>query len=493
MIIDLWSSIKAQDDRLLFRWGLFLVFGLLLGVWLAFPKEPGVFPLDDSYIHLSYVRNLAETGTLSFNPGELSTGSSSPLWVVVLTPFYWVGLDIYWTVLAISLILLVLLTYLVITTVRDIAVKLGFTQREAISAALFAGLLLALNGNIFWLALSGMETLLFLTLGLITILVYARIGFGYLTGVLCGLVILTHPSGGALPVTLVLFELANKRWLSWLRGAIAMAIVLSPYLAFLVYVNGDIVPTTGQGKTITYVHSGLEYDQMWHFVQEFFVYQKFLTQHILLLIIAGFVAMAVLFRNRRGLRTLAKSLLGEHSLLTVLVVWGILHFALFMVTFRILLHHTRYLANEYIIWAVLGSLSLLFFYRIKSRIPFGPLLGLGSLGLAASTMFFWSGVYGNDVKHVDEAYIRMGEWINQNTPPDSKIAAFDIGVLRFVGDRETVDLGGLVDPEAHPCLERRDCGEYVREKEADYILYSRNPDVDVFPALFLAEYQSPCY
>ena len=129
MILDLWSSIKAQDDRLLFRWGLVLVFGLLLGVWLAFPKQPGVFPLDDSYIHLSYVRSLAESGTLSFNPGELSTGSSSPLWVVVLTPFYWVGLDIYWTVLAIALILFVLLTYLVITTVRAIAVKLGFTRR----------------------------------------------------------------------------------------------------------------------------------------------------------------------------------------------------------------------------------------------------------------------------------------------------------------------------------------------------------------------------
>ena len=47
--------------------GVLLVIILGIAVWIAFPKSYGVFPLDDAYIHLVYISNLAETGTLSFN------------------------------------------------------------------------------------------------------------------------------------------------------------------------------------------------------------------------------------------------------------------------------------------------------------------------------------------------------------------------------------------------------------------------------------------
>ena len=268
-----------------------------------------------------------------------------------------------------------------------------------------------------------------------------------------------------------------------------MGIVILPYLAFAAFVNGDIIPTTGRGKLITYVGGGFDLDGMWVFTKNFFVYQKFLPQHMVLLTAAFIVAFLILTRHRNSQHHLGTFLFKDHLLLTSLIVWGLLHFILFVGTFRILFHHTRYLANEYVIWIILGSLGLLFVNRIKNRIPFGVVLGVIAIGLAGATMFSWGEVYANNVRHVDEAYVRMGEWINENTPPDSRIAAFDIGILRFVGDRYTIDLGGLVDPEAHPCLDRRDCADYVREKDTDYILYSRNPDVDVFPALFLAEYQ----
>ena len=37
------------------------------------------FPLDDSWIHLQFARNLAHGRGLSLNPGELVTGSTAPL------------------------------------------------------------------------------------------------------------------------------------------------------------------------------------------------------------------------------------------------------------------------------------------------------------------------------------------------------------------------------------------------------------------------------
>src|SRR6185295_13480057 len=41
-------------------------------------------PLDDGWIHLQFARNLAQGRGLSYNPGELVTGSTAPLWTALL-------------------------------------------------------------------------------------------------------------------------------------------------------------------------------------------------------------------------------------------------------------------------------------------------------------------------------------------------------------------------------------------------------------------------
>ncbi len=70
-----------------------LLCGLLyLGAFLLLASVlPGHFgfPLDDSWIHQVIARNLAEFHVLGFTAGRLSSGSSSPLWTLILT-FGWV-------------------------------------------------------------------------------------------------------------------------------------------------------------------------------------------------------------------------------------------------------------------------------------------------------------------------------------------------------------------------------------------------------------------
>ena len=56
------------------------------------------FPLDDSWIHLTYARNLAQRGEWAFQPGHLSAGSTSPLWTFLLAIGFWLHLGPYvWT------------------------------------------------------------------------------------------------------------------------------------------------------------------------------------------------------------------------------------------------------------------------------------------------------------------------------------------------------------------------------------------------------------
>src|SRR5436309_8543899 len=42
------------------------------------------FPLDDSWIHLHFARNIAEGAGFSFNPGSPIAGSTAPLWTLLL-------------------------------------------------------------------------------------------------------------------------------------------------------------------------------------------------------------------------------------------------------------------------------------------------------------------------------------------------------------------------------------------------------------------------
>ena len=58
---------------------LFVFLVLLLPLWDGFT--------DDGYIHIQYARNIVTRGEYSFNPGEVSFGTTSPLWVMVQAAF----------------------------------------------------------------------------------------------------------------------------------------------------------------------------------------------------------------------------------------------------------------------------------------------------------------------------------------------------------------------------------------------------------------------
>ncbi|MBU8923225.1 MAG: glycosyltransferase family 39 protein, partial [Bacteroidales bacterium] len=63
----------------------------LLFLALIFPLRGSI--TDDTFIHMQYARNVAETGELSFNRGEPTYGATSPLWVFLLALVYRVGGD----------------------------------------------------------------------------------------------------------------------------------------------------------------------------------------------------------------------------------------------------------------------------------------------------------------------------------------------------------------------------------------------------------------
>src|SRR5437762_9698678 len=61
------------------------------------------FPLDDPYIYFQFARNLATGHGFAFNPGELTPGATSPLWVLMLAACRALGLPIEASALALGI------------------------------------------------------------------------------------------------------------------------------------------------------------------------------------------------------------------------------------------------------------------------------------------------------------------------------------------------------------------------------------------------------
>src|SRR5512143_1422685 len=111
------------------------------------------FPLDDSWIHLTYARNLAQRGEWAFQPGHLSAGSTSPLWTFLLAIGFWLHLGPYvWTYFLGELCLF------------GLGVLTEFSARRLVPTYRprwpWIGLFFVAEWHFQWAALSGMETLL---------------------------------------------------------------------------------------------------------------------------------------------------------------------------------------------------------------------------------------------------------------------------------------------------------------------------------------------
>ncbi|MHA1909712.1 MAG: hypothetical protein ACW98Y_20605, partial [Candidatus Thorarchaeota archaeon] len=155
------------------------------------------FNLDDSWIHLEYARSIFENRAWEYSPGTPSTGSTSPLWSIVLSPLFFFTTDyqgLVWGVFIVSGIFYFLCTYLVGYFVR----KYSESTLIGITAM---GFFVIVPRNT-WLMLSGMEYPLFLFLLLLPLYLLERPEHQYdiVLGIVAGLTFLARPEGALLAV-----------------------------------------------------------------------------------------------------------------------------------------------------------------------------------------------------------------------------------------------------------------------------------------------------
>lgn len=425
------------------------------------------FPLDDGWIHQTYARNLVETGAWAYVPGQVSAGSTSPLWTLILALGYALGVPFRaWTAAMGGL------------SVAAVAVVAGWVARRAfpnLGAGWIAALACALEWHLLWAGASGMETALFAALALAVLggamtLARDERPWAWLSwGVLGGAAFLTRPEG-LLPLGLGGVCLLVARRGDWAQGKRNAALVryglaaagflalAVPYLVFNWKASGAILPNTFYAKQAEY----REVVQSLPWLVRALRVAGVQFVGGMALLAPGMVAAWLDIARRRDW-------MGFLPLL-----WWVATVVLYATRLPVTYQHGRYVMPvipALVVYGAPGTALLVKATRGKAGRILSRALAMAACVVLAAFVVVGARAYLADVRIIDSEMVDVARWLDANTPPDALIAVHDIGAVGYFTRRPLLDLAGLVSPEVVPFI--RDEGrlyEYIKARGASYLV-----------------------
>jgi hypothetical protein len=457
----------------------------LSAVWWLLGRRLG-FPLDDSWIHLQFARNLAQGHGLSYNPGELVTGSTAPLWTALLSLLFLLpGNVVLWT-----LLLGIVLHLAGIDAVWRLARALGLGRP---GAALAAGLYLS-TGWIVWSALSGMEIPLFILLSTWGMLRHLREREAQdavtLAPALFAIAALARPEGLLLlalafadRLLAVTADGTGARWRppSWralATGLLLAACALAGPLTFYRWAGGSFLPTTFAAKGAAGPHGpGPNLQYLYTVFGIFFSCQPWMT----LAAAAGALRLVERLGSPR-----------DRGLLPALWLGG-LPLAYSCITpapNRLLGNFGRYYFPLFPVLVVLGVCGLqraagALDALVKRRGPRRALAALGvALLLTPTVVQLFTGAqhYARNVANVEDSDVRIASWLGARLAPEALLAVNDIGAIKYFLPNRIVDLASIATPEIGREVARDMENGVPRDRAMLAAIERRRPDyLAVFP------------
>jgi hypothetical protein len=457
------------------------------------------WPLDDSWIHLQFARNLAAGRGLAYNSGELVTGSTAPLWTALLALLaYLPGSPLAWAQLA-GALLYVASVDATWRLARELDLAPGL-------AALAAGLTLG-TGWMVWSALSGMEIPLFVLLSAWGMVLHLRereadlalpISFAVLA-----LAALARPEG------LLLLALAfvdrclrfdrdrsaggggaedaeDPAPLRWRRppfaplaaGSLLAGCVLAGPLLFYRIAGGTFLPTTygAKGGELRRWLPDLHY--VYSVIEILFRQQPYMT----LLCCGGAAALVARLGTRRD-----RGLLPGLWLVALPLAYSTLS-----PPGRIMAgNFGRYFFPLFPVVAVLGAVALegaaaAFGAGVaagRARLPAGLALAALLLWPTASSLRQCAGLYAHNLADVESSDVRAARWLAPRLPAGALLAVNDIGAFKYLLPNRIVDLAGIANPELRLEVQRQVARGIPWERAMAAAVAARRPDyVAIFPA-----------
>jgi len=414
------------------------------------------FPLDDAWIHQTYARNFSEDLRWSFFSGNISGGSTGPLWGFLISLFYFINLAPYVGTFFLGFLLLGGISVLGVKTFSWLLPKMKHKS-------FFVGCLLLFEWHLVWAAGSGMETLLFSLIALCICgwLVQLRDQW-FVLGLLVGVSIWVRPGGvtllGPIFFVLILRYDFQKILIMGARVVVGFLLPAGLYLLFNLQVAGDLLPNTFYAKQAEYA-----------ITRSLPLLQRLSKLGVQPFVGAGIVLLPgfLLFLYKAVKQKAWKKLAGP--------LWAIGYILLYVWKLPVTYQHGRYLIPTMSVFYIWGFAGFMDWINWKSEDLFSRLMSrTWGIVLGVVTILFWgigARVYARDVAFIETEMVRAAHWVRSETTQGEVIAAHDIGALGYFTGREIVDLAGLVSPEVIPFIrDEEQIANYLDGKNVDYLI-----------------------
>lgn len=434
----------------------------------------GGFPLDDSWIHQSYGRNLGWYGQWALIPGQPSAASTAPLYTVLLALGYALRLPYaLWThALGVG----------ALWGTGVLAARLADRLApDNPNAGLLAGVLVVSTWQLVWAGASGMETALFALWTLALPLLawretdparsrtpVALAGRGGVFGAVAALALLTRPEGIGVAglaglALLVALPGGPRATLTWVAGAaVGFVLCAAPYFWLNLSLAGGLLPNTSAAKQVQHAPLlALSYPaRLWDMTQPLWIG----GQVFLLPGVVAFVVYALRDRSRAGVFR------------WVLPLWALALVALYAARLPASYQHGRYVMPALPALVTVGAVGTLWLARAGRRrrawrvltqaLLLAVLVTFGVMVLAVTPA-----IYARDVAVINEEMVASAAWIDDNIPVNTLLAIHDIGAVAYFTPRPLLDVAGLVSPEAIPYINDPDgMWALLQGRDAAYLM-----------------------
>ncbi len=418
---------------------------LLVLVAMMAPLRGGF--TDDGYIHVQYARNLMTRGEYSFNSGETSFGTTSPLWVMMLsavaTPF---GSDAALVEAGKAFSWLAALAAVI--ALHRVLLAMGASRRTALFGAV------AFAADVWlvrWGAL-GMESSLAACMAILMIgasrRAYDDRRSAAAFGAIAGLGALVRPELYlAMPVFLAgaLTRRPRPSMRVLITAAVVMGALVAPWLAFAKWHIGSFLPNTAGAKSGGFVTDPIA------LAGKLFVPAKIVASS------QGVAAVAIvadLFVSRGRAFVLSPGF--RFAALWMLA----LPLAYVAADIQVLSRYLLLITPAVCVggWMALASLAR------AARAGDWAMPGALVLSLVASGLVYATVVVPPSRAFSEDLQVNMAglaRFLHTQAKPGEVVAAADIGYLAFYSECRVLDLGGLVEPEMGKVLADHDYEEIV--------------------------------
>ncbi|TVR23302.1 MAG: hypothetical protein EA396_03465 [Anaerolineaceae bacterium] len=448
-----------------------LTLAFYLGTSIQISGGDVVMPLDDVYIHFQYARGIAEGTPYVYNAGSPpSSGATSFLYPFVLAGGYLVGfrgLALGIWALIVGAVMLGISLRVLIALWRDAGIPAGW--------AILGGVLFATHGAMAWHFHSGMETGVIITLTLTT---FAALWFGDIRAIAlsAGALALMRPEGSIMALIVVgiyavkLWRAKDRRgdW-RWLAVPL-LAVMTQPAVNALI--TGSLSASGNQAKSIlgavpfsariAFERIADNLGQMW---LGFAVDTQFIVPALSLLAVIGWLWLV---RARPALALIVLGWFVAVSGAIATLDTAFWHFKRYQMPLYALIYPLAGLGG----WALWRGLMRWHGnrYVLWPRYLLAASVALTILMTAHSAAEFLR-LYRVNVGNVVAQPLPMARWLNEHTDPSAVIAVHDVGMMRYVGERQTLDMVGLTTTGAADYWRHGPgaVGQFLLRERPDYI------------------------